>query len=712
MPDTPFSIFCTSPLHLEDLVKEELNGFGARDIQLTRAGVSCTADLQCIYTTCLCSRVISRVLLKTASFPAVSEKELYRGALSVPWFDYFNNRCSILIHSDLRSSNITHSHYASQVVKDGIADAFRKKTGTRPDVDPKKPDIIIRLFLERNTAHLSIDLSGESLNRRGYRKHEGPAPLKEHTAAALLTRAGWPAIAAQGGAFIDLMCGSGTLPIEAALIAGNIPPGLDRKHFGFFHWSAHDGEMWTRTWNRYSRQKEHGLRKIPPILGFDKSGYAVEMARLNIRAAGLEDVVIVRQKELKDALPPENVGTGLVATNPPYGKRITETADLDQLYNDIGKQLHRYFHGWSASVITGDNQLAHSIGLKAASTNVLYNGNIKCTLAHFVLDEYNRFNENAGMPSPGARMFENRIIKNKKHLKKWLKEENISCYRLYDADMPEYAVALDLYENNWAVVQEYAPPVTIDPTKAEQRLKDIMKVLPGLLSIPPDHIFLKQRKPQRGKNQYSRQARQKRTVVTVHEGGLSFLVNLSDYIDTGLFLDHRKTRALIRKLAHGKRFLNLFAYTGSATVYAAAGGAVSTVTVDISGTYLAWARQNMTINGLTGRSNEFIRSDFRGFLESDPGQFDLIFIDPPTFSNRTGGDDFTLQKDHSELIRQASELLTPEGIVLFSNNYRKFRLDESLCEDFYTENITGSTIPKDFERKKNVHNVWIITKKQ
>jgi len=323
----------------------------------------------------------------------------------------------------------------------------------------------------------------------------------------------------------------------------------------------------------------------------------------------------------------------------------------------------------------------------------------------------------AGRPEPpllpATEMFVNRLRKNLRHLGRWARRSGVSCYRLYDADLPDYAVAIDLYEG-WAHVQEYAPPAQIDPGQAARRLRDVLAVVPPTLGIVPERIVLKIRRRQKGTAQYERRAEIGK-FHEVHEGGLIFLVNLTDYLDTGLFLDHRPTRALIRELSPEARFLNLFAYTGTATVYAAAGGAAATTTVDMSGVYLEWARKNLARNGFReGARHRLVQADCLAWLDARPAdRFDLIFLDPPTFSNskRMGGRTFDVQRDHPALLSAAARLLAPGGTLLFSTNSRQFRLDRGSLATLATEEITPATIPPDFQRNPRIHTCWKIRRR-
>jgi len=312
----------------------------------------------------------------------------------------------------------------------------------------------------------------------------------------------------------------------------------------------------------------------------------------------------------------------------------------------------------------------------------------------------------------GTLMLANRLRKNLRHLGKWARREGVTCYRVYDADLPEYALAVDLYEK-WVHVQEYEAPPTIDPAVAQARLAGAMAVIPEALGIPADRVALKVRRRQRGPAQYERHATTGQ-FHEVHEGGLRFLVNLTDYLDTGLFLDHRPIRALIRSVVAGGRFLNLFAYTGAASVHAAAGGAVSTTTVDMSSVYLDWARRNMALNGFAeGRGHRFVRADCLAWLASPHSErYHVIFVDPPTFSNskRMGPTTFDVQRDHVALLQNVARLLARDGLILFSNNFRHFQMHRSALPGLSVEDITRRTIPPDFQRNPRIHNCWRITR--
>jgi 23S rRNA (guanine2445-N2)-methyltransferase / 23S rRNA (guanine2069-N7)-methyltransferase len=318
--------------------------------------------------------------------------------------------------------------------------------------------------------------------------------------------------------------------------------------------------------------------------------------------------------------------------------------------------------------------------------------------------------------SPGARMFANRLSKNLKRLQTWASRSDVACFRVYDADMPEYAFAIDLYRTldpdlTWLYVQEYAAPSEIELEAVRRRRNEALSVLPEVTGVAEERIHVRTRRRNKRGEQYRKVDEQAHFHV-VTEGGLKFRVNFDDYLDTGLFLDHRVTRARLREAASGKRFLNLFAYTGTATVYAAAGGAASTTTVDMSRTYLDWAQRNLAINGMTGRQHALVQADCREWLQESAHRkerYDLIFLDPPTFSNSKRMEGvLDVERDHGALIDACVKLLAPGGLLVFSTNAQRFKLEESLATRYDIRDISAATLPRDFERNPRIHRCFEI----
>jgi 23S rRNA (guanine2445-N2)-methyltransferase / 23S rRNA (guanine2069-N7)-methyltransferase len=761
--DQPLSLFCPTPLGLELLLADELRQLGATDAKDVRAGVAFSGDLELAYRVCLWSRLANRVLLKLVSFPAATPDDLYRGISDIDWAEIMAPDCSLAVDFASSRSQITHTQFGAQRVKDAIVDQFRELCGVRPSVRLDQPDVRINVYVDKDLASVSLDLSGESLHKRGYRLEGAAAPLKENLAAALLLRAGWPELAAAGGSFVDPMCGSGTLPIEAAWMAADVAPGLDRVFWGFMGWKSHREDIWDRLRGEAEQRREAGLKALKStIVGFDNDRRAIKAALENLDRAGLRGVVHVEKREMSEVRPQGQ--PGLLLVNPPYGERLGDVATLGSLYTELGALLQTHFQGWRASVFTGNPDLAFRLGIRARKFYRLFNGALECKLFNFEVQPERFFTpheDETGLSdeakkarqllrkarslaekggSPGAEMVANRLRKNLKNLGKWARQNGIGCYRLYDADLPEYAVAVDVYEvfgdvsaphpnplpegegakngaggetrQLWVNVQEYEAPASVDPAKAESRLIEALSAIPAALEIPAERMVLKVRRRQKGAAQYEKQADQGKFHV-VEEGRCRFYVNFEEYLDTGLFLDHRPTRLMIGQMAKGKRFLNLFAYTGSATVHAAVGGAIATTTVDMSNTYLDWAKHNLELNGVRDRRHEFVQADCLAWLDAEAAagrcRYDLIFLDPPTFSNskRMAGS-FDIQRDHADMLTKAASLLVPGGELIFSTNFRKFRLDAAALTHLQVEDISARTIPKDFERNPKIHYCWII----
>lgn len=729
---------------MESLLADELRGLGAADVVETRAGVRFSGDLRSAYAACLWSRLANRVLLPVAHFAAPSPEELYERVREIDWAGHVKADGTLAVDFSSSGSVITHTRYGAQKTKDAIVDGFREATGVRPSVDLEHPDVRVNVYLRKDEATVSIDLSGASLHRRGYREPglQVAAPLKENLAAAVLIRAGWPAVAAQGGSLVDVMCGSGTLLIEGAWMAGDVAPGLLRELFGFTHWSGHDARMWAELTAEARERAGAGLRRLPAVFGSDHDPSAVAIACAAVGRAGLAELVTIEVRDLSES-DPARLGDprpGLVVANPPYGERLSEAKALEPLYAQLGAVLRERFVGWKAAVFTANPDLAKRLALRAHHMYTLYNGALEAKVLDFDIAPESFMRERTVPPSPGARMFRNRLEKDLKHFGRWARRGGITCYRIYDADLPDYAVAVDVYEvddgapdvrGRWAHVAEYEAPPTIDPKKAAARLAEATAVIPVVLEVPQDRVIVKVRRRQRKSSQYERLGGAG-AMMEVREGDARYLVDLVDYVDTGLFLDQRVTRRLISEFAAGVSFLNLFGYTGTASVAAGLGGATATTTVDMSKTYLDWARRNMVANRLTGPKHTYVQADAlqwlkdpgRGLVGSSGGQephwvrargggqprrYGLIFLDPPTFSTskRMAGT-LDVQRDHVLLIRSAAALLDSGGVLLFSANLRTFKLDAQALSDLKVRDITRSTLPKDFERNPKIHSIFEI----
>lgn len=715
--------FAACPRGIEGLLAAELMTLGAVATRETVAGVYFEGPSAIGYRACLWSRLANRILKPLITADAADGDQLYASLKAFDWPGLFRTSQRFAIDFSGESPAIRNTQYGAQRCKDAIVDRFVQDVGQRPDVDRKQPDIRLNVRLGKDRAVVSIDYSGGSLHQRGYRGKAGAAPLKENLAAAILLRADWPGMAARGGALIDPMCGSGTLLLEGAMMAADIAPGLGRRRFGFEQLADFNAPQWNALLADARSRAERGrASQLPEMRGYDADARVIKLAQENIAAAGLQSAVRVSARPLAELKKPSHrpLPQGLIICNPPYGERLGEKRSLAFLYRQLGEMMVREFPHWQAAVFTSDLDLGKAIGLRSHKRYRLYNGGLEASLLLFNL-EGNRLRDAqgaSGQPpgtaavgsvlSEGAQMFANRIRKNRKRLASWVKRESVEAYRLYDADMPEYAVAVDIY-GEAVHVAEYRAPKEVDPEAAQRRLEEVRAALPVALDVPPERIVYKQRQRQRGASQYEKRD-SRGEFTSVNEGQAKLLVNLHDYLDTGLFLDHRPLRLRIAAEAKGKHFLNLFCYTGAATVHAALGGASRTTSVDMSNTYLDWLRKNLAHNGLGESAHSRVRANCLEWLLQDRGEYDLILLDPPSFSNsKSMADTFDVQRDHAPLVRATMARLAPGGVLYFSNNRRGFKLDSSLTGDFECEDITRSTLDPDFQRNQRIHCCWKIT---
>jgi 23S rRNA (guanine2445-N2)-methyltransferase / 23S rRNA (guanine2069-N7)-methyltransferase len=705
----------------------ELLAFGAENVKERSTGVAFSGTLRAAYRACLESRIANRVFLEVGRFDVGDADAFYTAVRGIDWSAHLAAGATLACDFSGRHPAITHTHFGALKLKDAIVDSLRDATGSRPDVSLERPSVRVHAHANGDNITVSLDLSGESLHRRGYRGPAGEAPLKENVAAGMLIRCGWPEMIATGAQFLDPMCGSGTLVIEAALIATDHAVGLSREYYGFLGWRGHDATLWdellAQARERSRVGRERGASGLI-IRGQDRDPAAVRNAQGNAQRAGVAHLVQFAVKAVADAAPAgDSPPPGLLCVNPPYGVRMEDHDGAKALHRELGAVLRERFEGWTAGVLIGSPELGMELGIRAYRTHALWNGALECRLLRLKIGaeserEPGRFSKpDASLrESPGARMIANRLAKNLKRLQTWASRSGVSCYRMYDADMPEYAFAIDIYRTlepdlGWLYVQEYAAPAEIELESVRRRRNEALSVLPEVTGVPVERIHVRTRRKTKRGEQYRKVDEQANFHIIV-EGGLKFRVNFDDYLDTGLFLDHRITRARLRAAASGKRFLNLFAYTGTATVYAAAGGASSSTTVDLSRTYLEWAQRNLALNGMSGRQHAFVQADCREWL-ADGAQhgdrYDLIFLDPPTFSNSKRMEGvLDVERDHASLIDACGLLLAPGGLIVFSTNAQRFRLDETLSGRFEIRDISAPTLPKDFERNPRIHRCFEI----
>ncbi|WP_034919042.1 bifunctional 23S rRNA (guanine(2069)-N(7))-methyltransferase RlmK/23S rRNA (guanine(2445)-N(2))-methyltransferase RlmL [Erwinia sp. 9145] len=698
------SLFASTARGLEELLKSELEALGAEGCRVVQGGVHFQGDDRLMYQSLLWSRLASRILLPLTECGVYSDLDLYLGVQAIDWPALFSSEKTFAVHFSGLNEVIRNSQYGALKVKDAIVDSFTRKNLPRPDVDRELPDIRINVWLNNDTASIALDLSGDGLHQRGYRQQAGQAPLKETLAAAIVLRSGWQA----GTPLVDPMCGSGTLLIEAAMIASDRAPGLHRTHWGFTGWRKFNSELWREITSEAQVRARRGLQETASrFYGSDNDARVIERARANARRAGLADLIEFSVKDvirLENPLPDGPSGT--VLSNPPYGERLDSEPALIALHSQLGRIMKSQFGGWNLSLFSASPELLSCLQLRAGRQFKAKNGPLDCVQKNYQL-AVSASSEGRGQI---AEDYANRLRKNLKKLDKWARQEGIECYRVYDADLPDYNVAVDRY-GDWIVVQEYAPPKTIEPAKARQRLFDVISATLSVLDLPSNRLVLKTRERQKGKSQYQKLG-EKGDFMEVSEFNARLWVNLTDYLDTGLFLDHRIARKMLGEMSDGKDFLNLFAYTGSASVHAGLGGARSTTTVDMSRTYLEWAERNLRLNDLTGRQHRLMQADCLSWLRESDEQFDLIFIDPPTFSNsKRMEESFDVQRDHLQLMKDLKRLLRRGGTIMFSNNKRGFKMDLAglAALNLTAQEITDKTQSQDFARNRQIHNCWLIT---
>ncbi len=724
--------FASCAKGLEYLLADEMTALGATKATAALAGANVEGDAEVAYRAVLWSRLASRVIWPLAEFECANEQALYDGVLAIDWSEHLDPNGTLAVDAHVSGDAITHARFAALRVKDAVVDRLRDQFGVRPSVDTDAPDLRLNLLVRKGRATVSVDLGGGSLHKRGWRAMQNEAPLKETLAAAMLLRGSWPKIYSDGGGLLDPMCGSGTLLIEGAMMVADIAPGLARNHSAApSRWLKSDAALWQRLVDEARERERIGRASLRTVFhGSDADPHAIRAATANAEAAGVADAIEFKITPVRLIESPPQA-TGLAICNPPYDQRLA--AD-EGLYRELGDALQRATADWRVTMLAGDENLARATGLRANKRYAFFNGALECMLLvceharqgmrDAASSETDRDTRAVTPLSEGAQMIANRLRKNIRKFKSWRQREGVDCYRVYDADLPEYAAAIDVYAEDadgvgaprtFLHVQEYQAPATIPEADARRRFGELVRAAADVFELPRESIALKTRARGKGGSKYGAMAARndggRGEYIVVREGAAKLRVNLFDHIDTGLFLDHRPLRTRMAMEARGKRFLNLFAYTGAASVQAAVGGAAHTTSVDLSATYLEWAAANLALNGRTGNAHRLVQADAVAWLEAERGSYDLIFCDPPTFSNSARAEDFDVQREHVRLLQAALARLAPDGVLYFSNNYRRFRLDkEALAGAAKIRDISMQTIPPDFERNQRIHRCWQLSR--
>lgn len=670
---------------LEALLAEEMRGLGAIEAKETAGGVAFLAEGASLARMLLWSRLASRILITLGELDAEDANALYESARALPWRDILPSGASFRVHGHGRSAGIRHSGFAALRIKDAICDAFRDRGLSPPHPDPGAGEFLLDLRLDGRLAVLSLDLAGSSLHKRGWRVASGGAPLKETLAAAMLLRGDWADIARAGGALIDPMCGSGTLLIEGAMIAADVAPGIARR-FAAERWPGIAAELWASLRREAAERRRAGLASLrAPIIGRDRHPEAVVAARANAARAGLP--VRIERGELCEWQPEPACAGGLIVCNPPTENGCSrQPVSLPSMSSSGSGLRDSEAFARSCSPTRSACSASPACARKKSGTCAMARSTARWRVSpNFPLRRQRRARRCSRIGCASAAVISKRAAR----------RAGVEAYRIYDADLPEYAAVIDRYGEQLHIA-EYRAPGEIPPPVAMRRLRELLLACREALAVPLSHMHLKERFPQSPREQYRASGADFELIV--EELGLRFLVDLDRYADTGLFLDHREVRRRIRSEAEGKRVLDLFCYTGTATVAALVGGAAEVVAVDHSNTYLAWARRNLELNGVAGRRVRLVRADVREFLLRSRECFDLIHLDPPSFSNSKGAEDFDLARDWLDLLRATAARLAPGGAIFFSHHLRGFDPDLTLlrAEGLLVEDWTARVRPFDF----------------
>lgn len=706
---TTFTGFASCPKHLELLLKQELLDLGAIEAKEGLAGVHFEADAKNVMRMLMWTRLANRLYLKLDSQICANKKDLYNSISAIEWHRLCNDIPSTLtIKFNGTNDELKNSHFSSQVCKDAICDQMYEEFGKRPKMVKKDAHLMVYARLKHKQLDIYQDVTGHSLHQRGYREQNTLAPLKENLAAAILMRAKWPELSKQGYNLIDPMCGSGTLLTEGWQMACDLAPNLQMKSHALFSWKHFDSHHWTQLMIEAEGRAEAGLEAFRgQLIGVDHHKDSIALANENLERVQHNKRISFQYQTLdKFKIPPRN---NLVVCNPPYGVRLQKN-HLSS-WQQLSTWLEQKAQGAQAAVLTPDASKGWLLGFRENHVYALMNGALPIQLRLFEINKANKLSapkDQLFVLPASAQMLANRLKKNLSKLTPWAERNGVEAFRVYDADIPEYSFAIDKYRNH-INIQEYQAPKTIAESKAKVHLEQAMLAVQSVLQPVTDKIHLKTRQKQKQNDQYNKLDIDAARFV-VNEGDRKYLIDLGKYLDTGLFLDHRWLRNQIQKTAKDKSVLNLFCYTGAISVAAAVGEASEVTSVDTSKTYLKWCEENFKINQLRTK-HEVLRADVMKHLTFDKTLHDIIIADPPTYSNSHSRDsDWDVQRDHVELIEACAQKLKPGGVIYFSNNFRKFKLEESLQDRFVIKNLSTKSMDLDFKGSR-IHQCYLLERK-
>jgi len=698
-----FEMIAKTFFGLEEVLADELLFLGAQDVELGRRMVSFRGDERLMVRANVYCRTAVRVLKPIATFTAADEQELYQGIGRIDWLKHLEPEATLAIDPVVHSPIFSNSLYSAQLAKDAIVDQIRAATGQRPNVDLADPDLRINLHIDRDRVTVYLDSSGDSLHKRGYRVATGEAPMNEVLAAGILRLSRWD----ENSPLVDFMCGSGTLVIEAALMARRIAPGLVRQKFGYLRWKGFDRAVHEAV---MAEAKKRVLPRVAfAIRGSDLDPRVIAAARENVERAGLSRDVTLAVENFEHAAPPAPAGT--IVINPPYDERM-KTAQIDAVYRRIGDVLKQRWPGYTAFIFTGNLDAAKHIGLRTSAKTRLFNGPIECRLLKFELVK----SESTVVAPPRSDRrdqeqiadFRNRLSRMAKHWHRWARRQGITCYRIYDRDIPDVPLAVDWYDGN-LVVSEHDRPHSRTEIEQLAWLEQMVGVIAQTLEVPAASIVLKARtRPVvTGRPKKPEPPR----IVEVQEGELRFEVHLDGGKETGLELDQRILRTMVRAEAADKRVLNLFAHCGTLTVAAVAGGASSTLSVEAARGRVDWTRKNFQLNDISSAQHRLLCQDpllFAHYLDPTSGaQFDLAVVQPPGFDGKRRPEVWNVQDGHVELLNSVLQCMSIGGKLFFITPFRRLTLHAEQIVGATVREITRQTVPPDFRNKK-VHRAWIL----
>lgn len=713
----------TCPARLEDLLAGELKDLGADKVRPLQGQVSFSGTLETGLRACVWSHLASRVIAVLARIAAKDSDGLYGALSALPWEEHLGSQTSFMVDAHGTNAQLKNTQFSAERAKDAIVDRIYARHGARPSVDRERPDTVVSLRIRDVRATVGIVLTGaHPLFSRGGQSVRQTG-IRSDYAAALISMAGWDGLAP-----LALLTTGEALALEAALYAENVAPGLLRPRFGCEAWKGFDEALAEKL-----IAEARAARRSPQaaLLVLAERSESVARMRRSLRELGL--AAELRDGAL-DALGPD--AQVLILD----GSWVFADALVQQIaLRDRVERILLACPQTARAVLFSRQGLAGLLGAEPLQTRRVPMGRsdavMECIEAAAVQPRLrvpckapDGSVQDVAVSVPASDQFAARLAKVARERRKWAAREDISCYRVYDADLPDYALAIEIYgslgdeKDSWLSIAEYAPPASVDADLARRRLCDAVAIAPVVLGIDPRHVSLRTRSRGRGGSQYAAEgAETAHAVHIVDEGGLEFEVDFGRHLDCGTFLDHRITRAelreMMKKAPAPKRFLNLFAYAGTASCYAADGGALETTTVDLSRPSLDWAARNMARNGFEGAGHRFVQADVLAWVDEQrhargASRYELIFCDVPTFSNsaRMRTSSFDVQRDHAELLIGVSRLLSEEGVCIFSCNLRSFKPDtDALARAGVSlEDITARTIPHDFERNPRIHSCFIV----